>query len=101
MWTYWHALDVRGLPSSIIGQDLVESIEVDCSLVITDLLQVNIEEDPLKQSIDSKMNYKNYARTKFFSFFFQNVLLSLHLSTHANEMGFGRLLVLARVYSWC
>ena len=34
--------------SSVVGQHLVESIEVDCSLIITNLLRVNIEENPLK-----------------------------------------------------
>ena len=46
--THRHDSGVRGFPS-VSGQYLVESIEVDSSLVVTDLLRVNVEEDPFKQ----------------------------------------------------
>ena len=46
--THGHDCSMRRL-SSINIQDLVQPIEVDCSLVINGLLRVDVEEDPLKQ----------------------------------------------------
>ena len=46
--THGHDCSMRRL-SSINVQDLMKPVEVDCSLVISGLFRVDVEEDPLKQ----------------------------------------------------
>ena len=53
--THRHDCSVRRL-SSINIQDLVQPIEVDCSLVVSGLLRVDVEEDPFKQPERKKKN---------------------------------------------
>ena len=62
--THGHDCSVWRL-SSIGVQDLVQPIEVDCSLVICGLLRVDVKEDPLKQPEKKEKSISQTAPKQF------------------------------------